>query len=555
MSSKTEIIIDGQNKGAILSINGVKGELKGLANYVGGPFGSALKDIGKYLSFGAALGGVTALGSLTKQAINTADELYMMSQRIGVSVESLSVLKYAAEQSDLSMESMQIGLKKLSTNLYDVSIGAGKDAAMVFNDLGISVLGANGKLRQADEVLLDVADRFAQMTDGTEKSALAVKLFGKSGLELIPFLNEGKAGISQLTDEAERLGLKLSTETGAAAEQFNDSLNTFTSMVTGLAYDSLPPLLEELNSFTQGVIDLNDAVQDFSGESIIQGISRAIGNFQTMGIDLDKITGIEELIREEIKKRKQIEEEEVKGPLQDILDQHRALYQMLHPNLDKHLEKVKAIKDEYAKIIETIAAGQPQSIFGLDEAIDGLQPMGHQIGGLDMTMATEQFFTPFDESLLNLSQHTSDMFGSMSNSASMFYQASGQKAKAWFAVHKAFSIAQGIINTYEGATKALAQGGFFGIAMAATVIAAGLAQVAMIASQQPSTSGGGGSRSAGGYSGGSSITPGRDQGTGNYNPGQSVTYNIIVQGNVVDHDKFARELVPSINRATADGVS
>ena len=48
------------------------------------------------------------------------------------------------------------------------------------------------------------------------------------------------------------------------------------------------------------------------------------------------------------------------------------------------------------------------------------------------------------------------------------------------AVGKAASIAQATINTYEGATKALAQGGFFGIAMAAAVIASGLASVAQI---------------------------------------------------------------------------
>lgn len=52
------------------------------------------------------------------------------------------------------------------------------------------------------------------------------------------------------------------------------------------------------------------------------------------------------------------------------------------------------------------------------------------------------------------------------------------------AIGKAAAITQAIMNTYEGATKALAQGGIYGAAMAAVVVAQGMAQVAAIRSQQ-----------------------------------------------------------------------
>lgn len=58
-------------------------------------------------------------------------------------------------------------------------------------------------------------------------------------------------------------------------------------------------------------------------------------------------------------------------------------------------------------------------------------------------------------------------------------QSSGIKELA--TIGKAAAIAQATINTYQGATKAIADGGFWGIAMAAAVIAAGLANVAKIA--------------------------------------------------------------------------
>lgn len=52
------------------------------------------------------------------------------------------------------------------------------------------------------------------------------------------------------------------------------------------------------------------------------------------------------------------------------------------------------------------------------------------------------------------------------------------------AIGKAFGVVQATINTYIGATKALAQGGILGIAQAAIVIAFGMKQVASIAKQK-----------------------------------------------------------------------
>lgn len=538
MSSKTEIIIDGKNQGAIVAINGVKQELSNL-----GPFGNKISSMLSQMfnPTTLAIGAVTGLATIMKQAINTADELYMLSQRVGVSVESLSVLKYAAEQSDLSLEQMQVGLKKLSTNLYDVSIGAGKDTALIFNELGLSVFSANGKVKQADQALLEIADRFAKMTDGTEKSALAVKLFGKSGLELIPFLNEGASGIKALTDEAERLGLKLSTETGAAAEQFNDDLAKISAAIQGISYKLLPGLTNEFELLSYTI---------------------------EHGTWWEFLTFQDEYLRQQIELEKHTKE--VNKVFYETFGIQNQIYPLMvdqtnaHNNsLNEQIKKVVQLKDEYAKLVETKAKGQPQltaaqaSYIPVVVQFDPNLITPVDINPFDpLTDYTISFFDMYDERASDMRLQTVSMFGNMGSAASMFYQASGQKAKQWFQIQKAFNIAQALMNTYEGATKALAQGGFFGIAMAASVIAAGLANVAMIASQQPTQSTGGAGRSAGGSSTGSSVIPGRDIGTSNYNPGQQVTYNIILNGGYLyDAGKISRELLPHLNKAAEDGVS
>lgn len=126
--------------------------------------GSKIQNFGKMAAIGlagmaaAAAAGGLALGALTRQAINFADEIGKTAQKIGMTSESLSRLEYAAKLSDISLGQLQVGLGQLSKNMQ-----AGDDA---FTALGISVTNSQGLLRGTEEVLLDVAERFAGMEDG-----------------------------------------------------------------------------------------------------------------------------------------------------------------------------------------------------------------------------------------------------------------------------------------------------------------------------------------------------------------------------------------------------
>ncbi|MGD9156802.1 MAG: phage tail tape measure protein [Desulfobacteraceae bacterium] len=63
------------------------------------------------------------------------------------------------------------------------------------------------------------------------------------------------------------------------------------------------------------------------------------------------------------------------------------------------------------------------------------------------------------------------------------YQLTGKKQKEFFYIAKAAAIAEATINVAQGVTKALAQGGFFGIITGTLVAAAGAIQIATIANQ------------------------------------------------------------------------
>lgn len=245
--------------------------------------------IGK--SVGIAVTAVaTAVAGAIGLALKRADDLNKASQKIGVTVQSLSRLEFAARLSDVSLDTLTQSVGKLNRNLSDVAGGGGEQAKQAFQQLGISITDAEGKLRGTDEVLADVAERFASFENGPRKTALAMELFGRSGAQLIPLLNEGKEGLKELGDEAQRLGIVLDQESAAKAERFNDALTRLWAGIQGVATKVMVaalPALENLSDFFESP-DFQRAVETFAQGAIvtITAIAQAIVGITNAAGDL-----------------------------------------------------------------------------------------------------------------------------------------------------------------------------------------------------------------------------------------------------------------------------
>ena len=218
---------------------------------------ASLAKFGKTVAVGfaavatsAAAAGV-ALGVAVRGAIDNADELSKAAQKVGITTEALSRLKYAADFSDVSLEQLTGGLGRLSKSMLDVAGGSKGPAATAFKALGIAVTDAAGNLRNSDAVFADIADRFGQFEDGSTKTALAISLFGKSGAELIPLLNSGKDGLAAMAAESDKLGLTISARTGKAAEAFNDTLTKIGKIMGGVVNKVMEAALPALQSLAE----------------------------------------------------------------------------------------------------------------------------------------------------------------------------------------------------------------------------------------------------------------------------------------------------------------
>ncbi|RCX08627.1 phage tail protein [Extensimonas vulgaris] len=244
-SNRAQILISAvdQTKTAFDSIKRGLGGLTDTAKSVNG----ILAKLGVAVS-------VAGLTEMVKSAIDTGDALDEMSQRVGVSVETLSVWKPAAEQAGVSGESFEKGLRKLSTTMLEAATGS-EDAARGFSAVGVEFKNQDGTLRATDQVLLDLAERFKSMPDGAEKTALAMRVFGKSGAELIPFLNQGRDGIDELAAEMQALGVQMSSETAAQAGNFNDALDKLKLATTSIGNQIIASLLPALNDMAGGMVE------------------------------------------------------------------------------------------------------------------------------------------------------------------------------------------------------------------------------------------------------------------------------------------------------------
>ncbi len=246
---------------------------------------AALSAIGVTFSAAAAV-------TLVKGTIDAADGFNDLSQRIGITVKDLAGWQLAANQSGTSIESVAKGVKSLSTYMVQHSDK--------LREAGITATDANG-------ALIQLADVFAGMDDGIEKTALAVQLFGKAGLEMIPMLNMGSKGLAEAQEKAAEFGRRMA-ELAPQADRFND-------LMTEMAFQSKVFGINVATAVVPSMIRFVEQLQE--GKSIAGGWGSAIFEF---GVLLDPTQGLPhniDLTRQALEK---LHDEMARGREQNLAD-------------------------------------------------------------------------------------------------------------------------------------------------------------------------------------------------------------------------------------------
>jgi hypothetical protein len=184
-------------------------------------FGTAVKDIGAKLAK-VGMVALTPMLASAKSFASAGSAMLEMSQRTGVSVEALSELKFAAEQTGVGVEELENGIRKMQKAVVEAAKGS-SSARQNLALLGLAVKDLDGL--SPDEQFKLIADRLSQIEDPTVRAAMAMEFFGKSGTALLPMLVGGAAGIDAFAAQARALGLVMSTESAESAHKFSQALD------------------------------------------------------------------------------------------------------------------------------------------------------------------------------------------------------------------------------------------------------------------------------------------------------------------------------------------
>lgn len=213
------------------------------------------------VGLGAIAVGAAAAFKLINDQVENIAAFQQLSEKIGDTAQNLASLKTASDVSGTSMESIAAASVKLTAALSKTD-EEGQGAAKAIKALGLDFNDFKklSPVEQIDAVALAMNG----FEDGANKTAVAVALWGKSGADMIPLLND-------LAEGSQRQ-ITLTQDQITAADNFSKSIARLTSdagtLKQQLAAQLLPTLQDLLTAFTQagdGAVDATNKSKPFAG--------------------------------------------------------------------------------------------------------------------------------------------------------------------------------------------------------------------------------------------------------------------------------------------------
>jgi hypothetical protein len=240
--------------------------MKSSMNAMGSLDASSLELAGGFAAVATAIvKAEKAMISMTKESASFADNIITLSMQTGQSTEQLQEFSYATELIDVSVDTLQGSLTKLTNNMQDTMNGTG-NAKASFEALGVSVTNADGSMRSANDVFYETIDALGQVKNETERDAMSMDIFGRSAQDLNPLIIQGSKTLKAYAEEAHNMGYVLDDEAlsalGAVDDAYQRLQKTQEGVKNQLAVEFAPYLEEFYGDVTTMVKDGGKAIKD-----------------------------------------------------------------------------------------------------------------------------------------------------------------------------------------------------------------------------------------------------------------------------------------------------
>ena len=340
--------------------------------------GTAIAAVGA-----AAVGAATGLAAATVSAGQYADEILTAATNTNLSTETLQAYKYAAEQIDVSFETFTASQGKFTKSMQDAVRSGTSPAAEGFAALGLSVTDSSGNLVDSEQLYWQAIDALGQVTNETQRTALAQQIFGRSGAEMNSIIAQGSTGFAELTEQARANGAIMSGEQLAKLGAFDDKMQALSSTVTAaknaLGLTLLPVLDDLAGSGSSALGEFTSALLEVDGD-----ISKAGPAFESLG------TNVASALTTALPKILQVGSSLVSGLIQGIVSQGPTLIQtaiplivsfatgllgMLPAILDAGIQILIALVQGVSAALPTLIPAAVTAIIGLVSALITNLPM------------------------------------------------------------------------------------------------------------------------------------------------------------------------------------
>jgi len=540
-------------------LNRVQDASKRTANSLNG----VAKSVDGFKRLALSIVGVTAPLMAARKAVDMfvnsveqADKIGKVAEKVGFSTDALQELRFAAKLSGVEVTALDMGLQRFSRRIGEVAMGTGelKKTAELYN---IKLKDSSGQLRSNIDIFNDFADVIKNAKSEQEKLRIAFKLFDSEGAALVTMLNEGSSGVDKLRTRARELGIVLDRDLIANATEANDKLTEMNAVIGARLSQSFLKLapavsdfidtwlngLEQVLSKTKDVekpieLPFEDVIKQAKllastsgefykeikntiGKSIIDANVGDILSTHTLSLIGVTEREMELAIRRLVEKYSQIQELKVPEPeIQETIISDETLAKIEQFEQQKNEIYAKYREDRLNQEIETIQKLEESEEKANRDRIQREQDLSNikmtiLRGAVDMANSLNQLGILNDRAAF-LAQK-----GLAASQAFIYYQVAAAKAKS--------------INPFMSTVLTA-----MSYAVPALIMATGF------------------SGPGGGSGGGGGATPVTNEGLSQIAPMETAApatqTTIIIQGNIVDHDKFARETLPAIEKALADGV-
>ncbi|RUU99683.1 hypothetical protein EOA79_21535 [Mesorhizobium sp. M1A.F.Ca.IN.020.03.2.1] len=221
--------------------------------------GSTLKTFVGGLAAGAGVAAIASLGGAfdkLKETIGEFDRIATDAKQSGLKPDTYQALAFAAKQANVEQESFNSALTIFAKNAGLAEKGTGALYAGL-QKLNPQLLQNIINAKDQEERLKLVSDAMAQMTDATQKAALASVVFGKGGVEMARFLDQGRASIDAIKKSARDMGIIVPDELLQRAGELDDKLDVLSQVIHVQLGEALINLAPALTGAMQGFADLS----------------------------------------------------------------------------------------------------------------------------------------------------------------------------------------------------------------------------------------------------------------------------------------------------------